>query len=134
MATLKIISGRFTIDIYKGDDEDILLDSFRDSENNPLNLASLYTNARFQVRQFPRSGKAIVTKTLGDGISFVADSDGNANAAVLISLPKEETAELIEGTLSADFEWTLSDGTVQTMETEEGNQHWIVNIKSDVTR
>ena len=134
MATLQIINGRFQVDIYKGDDEDIFIDAFRDSDGQPVNLADLYPNVRFQIRQFARSTVAVLTKELNDGITFEEDSDGNANAALLISLPAEETAQLLEGALVADLEWTLADGTVQTMKTEKDNQHWVINIKSDVTR
>jgi len=134
MATLKIVNGKFTVNIYKGDDEDIFIDAFRDSDGQPVDLSELYTNARFQIRRFPRDLNPILEKELGDGISITADSDGNPGAGLLISMPKEETAELLVGKMTADLEWTLADGTVQTMQTSEGNQHWIINVKSDVTR
>lgn len=133
MAQLITKNGHFYVEIYRGDDSDVLLDRFRDADGNPMNLSTLYSNVRWQLRKAPEDPQLLLDKSLNDGIQFVADSEGNNNAAMKILIPKEDTIDLLPGKLSADLELTLTDGTVETMKNETGKRRWIVNVIPQTT-
>lgn len=133
MAQLTTKNGNFYLEIFKGDDSDVLLDNFRDSEDDPVDLTSLYTDVRWHLRKAPEDPTILLEKSLDSGIEIIEDSDGNANSALKILIPKEETIDLLPGKLSADLEWTLTDGTVQTMRNDTGKREWIVKVIPQTT-
>ena len=132
MATLQVKNGFFTVDIYRGDTSDIFIDNFRDDDGDPIDLTTIFTELRFQIRR-SQSHPPIFSASLSEGsIEIVSDSEGNENSAILI--PIADTTEFITGALKADLEGTLADGTIDTIETDEGNEQWNVNVKPDITQ
>lgn len=137
MAKLQVVNGVFTVEIYRGDTSDIFIDRIRtevEGVDQPVNLAELYSDMRFQIRR-GSSQKVLFSASYMEGsIQFVSDSDNNENSAILIPITDEVASGLLTGLLKADLKAIFADGTAKTFKTEQGNQTWKIIVKEDYTR
>lgn len=137
MAKLQVVNGVFTVEIYRGDTSDIFIDRIRtevEGVDQPVNLAELYSDMRFQIRR-GASQKVLFSASYMEGsIQFVYDSDNNENSAILIPITDEVASGLLTGLLKADLKAIFADGTAKTFKTEQGNQTWKIIVKEDYTR
>ena len=129
--------GILRVDFYRGDTGNFMMDRFReeiDGADVPVNLIGMYSEIRWQVKEFPGAKEFQLEKTLSDeGIQIVDDSDGNEGAALQFIISAEETAELGSGNYVADLEFTLLDGMIQTAKTVTSDRIWKIVNKQDVT-